>query len=146
LGPDHPLVGLDLFNVGNVYLATDDYAAAEPLFRRSLAIAERAFDGENPAVADSLVGLGETVWFARGGDEAVPLLHRALAIRETHDVAPEAVAFARWLLGRALFDSSPDRAHARELIEQAEHDLRAAGPNGARPLAAVDAWLAEHPR
>ena len=42
LGPDHPNVAIDLNNLGVLYDAQGKYSEAEPLFKRALAIDEKA--------------------------------------------------------------------------------------------------------
>src|SRR3954452_1144789 len=42
LGPDHPNVAESLNNLAGLYLAQGGYAEAEPLYKRSLAIFEKA--------------------------------------------------------------------------------------------------------
>ena len=59
-----------------------DYDAAEPLFRRALAINERALGPEHPVTATSLNNLSALLSDKGDYDAAEPLYHRALAIRE----------------------------------------------------------------
>ena len=42
VGPDHPSVALSLNNLAALYSSQGQYAAAEPLYKRSLAIREKA--------------------------------------------------------------------------------------------------------
>ena len=59
-----------------------DYAAAEQLFLRALAIKEKALGPDHPGVAMALNNLGE-LYYAQGRyDEPEPLLRRGLAIDE----------------------------------------------------------------
>jgi tetratricopeptide (TPR) repeat protein len=58
------------------------YAEAEPLFRRALAIDERVFGPDHPALAADLRGLGRLLWRTDQSAEAEGLLCRALAIDE----------------------------------------------------------------
>jgi tetratricopeptide (TPR) repeat protein len=62
--------------------AKGDYAGAESLYRRALAIREQALGPEHPDTAASLNGLASLLW-AQGDDAgAEPLYRRALAIAE----------------------------------------------------------------
>ena len=58
------------------------YAEAEPLFKRSLAIWEKALGPEHPDVATSLSNLGVLIGMQGRYADAEPLLKRSLAIRE----------------------------------------------------------------
>ncbi|MBT1570101.1 tetratricopeptide repeat protein, partial [Klebsiella pneumoniae] len=59
LGPDHPDVATSLNNLAELYRSQGQYAQAEPLFKRSLAIWERALGPDHPDVATSLNNLAE---------------------------------------------------------------------------------------
>ncbi len=51
---DHPHVATGLNNLAELYQAQGRYAEAEPLYRRSLAIDEKALGPEHPNLATSL--------------------------------------------------------------------------------------------
>src|SRR4030095_6572230 len=71
-----------LNSLANLYRAKGDYAKAEPLHQRALAIREKALGPEHPAVAGPLNNLAD-LYNAKGDyAKAEPLLQRALAIRE----------------------------------------------------------------
>ena len=73
---------MDLNNLGLLYYTEGQYAQAEPLHVRALAIREEAFGPEHPDVAQSLSNLAG-LYLAQGEDgKAEPLLVRALAIKE----------------------------------------------------------------
>ena len=79
LNPEDPDIlnetALALYYAGN-------YREAEPLYKRSLAIREKALGKDHPHVAASLNGLA-VLYDSQGKyDEAEPLYKRALAIRE----------------------------------------------------------------
>ena len=75
-------VAVDLTNLAGLYYKQGDYAQAEPLLKRSLAIGEKALGPEHPDVARILHGLA-MLCIAQGKHaEAEPLLKRSLAIRE----------------------------------------------------------------
>ena len=57
VGPDHPDVATSLNNLAVLYLDQGQYAQAEPLYQRSLAIWEKALGPEHPNVATSLNNL-----------------------------------------------------------------------------------------
>ena len=62
--------------------ATGDYAAAEPLYRRALAIAEKAQGPEHPSTGTSLNNLALLLQATGDYAAAEPLYRRALAIAE----------------------------------------------------------------
>jgi tetratricopeptide (TPR) repeat protein len=79
---DHPSVATGLNNLAVVLKAKGDYAGAEPLFRQSLEIREKALGPNHPETADSLYNLAD-LFDARGDyADAEPLYRQALAIDE----------------------------------------------------------------
>src|SRR5260370_1314145 len=79
LRPDDPGV---LNNLGNSLTDAGDYAGAEPLLQRALAINEKALGPYHPGVANSMNNLA-TLLQARGDYRgAEPLYRQALAIKE----------------------------------------------------------------
>ncbi|MCX7003949.1 MAG: tetratricopeptide repeat protein, partial [bacterium] len=71
-----------LNNLALVYKAQGQYAAAEPLYKRALAIDEKAVGPDHPAVATDLNNLA-VLYYSQGQYAAAePLLRRALAIRD----------------------------------------------------------------
>ena len=57
-GPDHPTVATSLNDLATLYQAQGKYAEAEPLYKRALAIREKALGPEHPDFALSLDNLG----------------------------------------------------------------------------------------
>ncbi len=80
--PDDPRLATTLNNLGEFYRAQGKYTEAEPLYKRALAIYEKALGPEHPHVAVSLNNLGEFYRAQGRYAEAEPLLKRALAIVE----------------------------------------------------------------
>ena len=58
LGPEHPDIARDLYNLGEVYISQSRYEEAEPLLKRALEMSERHLGPEHPATARSLQTLG----------------------------------------------------------------------------------------
>jgi tetratricopeptide (TPR) repeat protein len=81
-GPDDPGVGLALNNLANIYRKLGRYTEAESLWKRSLAIREKAFGPEHPNVATALNNLALLYTDLNRHAEAEPLYQRSLAIRE----------------------------------------------------------------
>ena len=81
-GASDPRLATSLFYLAELYREQSRYAEAEPLYRRSLAIWEKALGPDHPNVAGSLNNLA-LLYQAQGRfAEAEPLYRRSLAIRE----------------------------------------------------------------
>jgi tetratricopeptide (TPR) repeat protein len=75
-------VAISLNNLADFYRAQGRYADAEPLYKRALAIREKALGPDHPDIATSLNTLAE-LYRAQGRyADAEPLYKRSLAIRE----------------------------------------------------------------
>ncbi len=74
----------DLNNLAELYRAQGRYAEAEPLYKRSLAIREKALDAEHPDVAQSLENYAALLRKTGRADEATEMEVRAKAIRAKH--------------------------------------------------------------
>ena len=74
----------DLNNMAALYSAQGKYAEAEPLYKSSLAIREKALGPEHPNVAKSLENYSDLLRKTRRGDEAAMMDARAKAIRAKH--------------------------------------------------------------
>ena len=73
-----------LFNqLGVLFDVKADYAEAEPLKRRALAIDEKSYGPDHPEVAIRLNNLAQLLKATNRLAEAEPLYRRALAIDET---------------------------------------------------------------
>ena len=57
LGAQHPGTALSLNNLAELYRVQGDYAAAEPLYKRALAIREKTLGAQHPSTATSLNNL-----------------------------------------------------------------------------------------
>ena len=75
-------MGTSLNNLAELYRAQSRDAEAGPLYRRSIAIFEKALGLEHPSVGTSLNNLAELYRDQGRYDEAEPLYKRSLAIRE----------------------------------------------------------------
>ena len=81
LGLEHPAVAGSLNNLALLYHNQGQYAQAEPLYQRALAIREKALSPEHPAVATYLENYVLCLRAVDRPDEAAPLESRAKAIR-----------------------------------------------------------------
>ena len=73
-----------LNNLAGLYDAQGKYGEAEPLYRRALAIREKALGPEHPDVATCLENYAILLKKMGRGAEAEPLEARAQAIRAKH--------------------------------------------------------------
>ncbi|MCI0490795.1 MAG: tetratricopeptide repeat protein, partial [Blastocatellia bacterium] len=127
-----------LNNLAELYHTKGDYAKAEPLYERALAIEEKALGPDHPSVATSLNNLSSL--YESKGDyaKAEPLYQRVLAIREKA-LGPEHPDVARSLNNIAgLYDTKGDYAKAEPLYKRAlairEKALGPEHPDVARSL------------
>ena len=72
-------------NLASLYQAQGNYADAEPLYRRSLAINEKVLGPEHPDVAQSLENYAALLRKTGRADEAVEMEARAKAIRAKYE-------------------------------------------------------------
>ncbi len=75
----------DLNNLALLYQAQGNYAEAEPLYRRSLAIQEKALGPEHPNVVQSLENYAALLRETGRADEAAEMEARAKAIRAKYE-------------------------------------------------------------
>ena len=128
-GEQDPRVGSSLNNLAALYQVQGKYGEAEPLYRRSLAIREKALGSEHREVAQSLNNLAG-LYHAQGKyAEAEPLFGRALAINEKAlGPAHPAVAISLGSLASLYHDQSKS-AEAEPLFKRALAILeKALGP------------------
>jgi tetratricopeptide (TPR) repeat protein len=81
MGQGHPAVAIALNNLADLHGAQGEYAEAELLYRRSLAILESALGPEHPDVARSLETLSKLYRVMGRAEDAKELAERAAAIR-----------------------------------------------------------------
>jgi len=87
-GYEHPDTGIILFRLGSLYADQEEYAKAEQLLMRELAISEKIAGSIHPDTAATLFRLGVLYADKQEPGKAEPLLVRALAIYEK-EVGPE---------------------------------------------------------
>ena len=83
-GPDHPTTTLFFDGSAALPRVQGNYAGAEPLYERSLAIREKTLGPEHPDVATSLENYADLLRKTGRSDEAETLEARTKAIREKH--------------------------------------------------------------
>ena len=80
LGPAHPEVATILTNLALLYQDQGQYAAAEPLYKRALAIEEKALGPDHPEVATTLNNLASLYRATKRVKQAEVLEQRAKTI------------------------------------------------------------------
>lgn len=80
--PEHIEVAKSLNNLGRYHQTRTEYAVAESLFARSLAIKEKALGPKHPSMAGTLTNLAFLLRTTGKYEKADSLFRRALAIRE----------------------------------------------------------------
>ncbi len=125
-GPDDERLATSLNYLAALYRTQGKYAAAKPLYQRSLAIREKALGPEHPDVALSLNNLA-ALYYAQGNyAQAEPLYQRALTIREKA-LGPEAPDVAQSLENYAALlretrrDAEAEKLEARAQAIRAKH-------------------------
>jgi tetratricopeptide (TPR) repeat protein len=114
LGPDHPKLAMLLRDFGNTYLLRNNPRAAEPFFRRALALVE---EGNPRDLPPFLNDMGALSWALGRREEAVAYLGRSVAMLEQQagrdhpelaeplaNLAAAYCASGRCPLGENLFD------------------------------------------
>ena len=81
-GLEDPRRAASLNNLAELYKAQGKYAESEPLYKRALAIWEKALGPGHPGLATSLNNLADLYRLQGKYTKAEPLHKRALAIRE----------------------------------------------------------------
>lgn len=110
--------------LAGLYVDQGQYAQAEPLFRRALAINEKSLGPDHPAVAKSVNSLA--VLYTNQGQytQAEPLYKRALAIREK-TLGPNHHAVAASLENLAVLYRDTKRVAEAVRLEQLAAKIRA---------------------
>ncbi len=83
-GSSSPRLATSLNNLAEVYRLEGRYAEAEPLFKRALAIFEKALGPEHPNVATGLENYAALLRKTGRADEATEMEACAKAIRAKH--------------------------------------------------------------
>jgi len=112
--------------VAALYKTQGQYAQAEPLYKHSLAILEKALGPDHPEVATSLNNLAE-LYLAKGEyAQAEPLFKRARAILEKA-YGPDHPHVAASLSNMAALYRKTDRVKEAEALEKRAAAIRAIG-------------------
>ncbi len=119
-GSSDPRMATSLNNLAALYDTQGKYDQAEPLYRRSLAIREKALGPDHPDVATSLNNLAALYKTQGKYDQAEPLYKRSLAIKEKA-LGPDHPDVATVLENYAgLLKATERPGQAEELLKRAE--------------------------
>ena len=142
-GPDHPKLAEPLNNRGEALALLGRHTEAERDLRAAIDLAAIWVGPDHPWTANSLTALGKTLIAQQRSPEAIPILKRALGIRERSAPNSELVAEARFALARARWEVDQDRRGARAAAGAARDAYRSL-PGQTKHAAEVDDWLAKH--
>ncbi|HMF40113.1 MAG TPA: tetratricopeptide repeat protein [Polyangia bacterium] len=144
-GPSSPLLGHALGNRGEALALLGRHAEAEKDLRESLVHWAQMVPPDHPWIAYPLTALGKSLIASGRAREAVPILERAVRIRERGEPNRDMVAESRFALARARWEAGGDRDAARTLAVTARDGYREL-PGQAKHAAEIDGWLAAHGR
>jgi hypothetical protein len=142
-GRGSPRLATPLNNRGEALMHLGRYAEAEHDLSESLERYAEYVPVDHPWVAYPLTALGTTLLATDRAKEALPVLERALQIREHAEPTSDLVAETRFTLARALWETGTQRARARMLAATAGDTYNKAPSLSAR-AAEVKAWLEQH--
>jgi len=129
-------------NLGNLSNREGRFDAAVSACNEALAIDSGRLGQDDPELAYPLSCLGEALLGQGERQRAVEVLSRANTLREAADVTPGALAWTRWLLGRALWEAGEADQRALEHLAYARRVFAELGEGAASELADLKAWLA----
>lgn len=142
-GEENFEVALAYNNLGEVLYQQERYEDAHDAFAQGLRRNERARGLEHPDNAAMLMGIGKTFMKRKRYGDAVPLLRRAVRLREAHSQDRQLLGVMRYALAIAVQRGPGDLPEATDLVTRAAADFEAADlPTG--DLERAQAWLLEH--
>ena len=148
IGLDHPRSAPPLVNYAELMNRLGRFEEARAAAERALEVFERETDPNGLYVTYPLSALGLSHIGMNRFEQAIPLLARAVRIREAKETVLAKRAEVHFGLGRALWGAGHlhDRGRARELVANARTEyLKApATPATERELVEIDRWLASH--
>ncbi|HTB60096.1 MAG TPA: serine/threonine-protein kinase [Polyangia bacterium] len=140
-GKESPQVGHPLGNRGESYELLGRYPEAERDLRKAVDLSAQWVGADHPWTAYPLTELGKTLFLEHRVREALPILERALRIREKSEPNVELVAETRFALARARWEVGQDRTGALTLAGAARDTYRKM-PAEAKHAAEIEAWMA----
>jgi hypothetical protein len=143
-GRGSPIQWDTLWNRGTVFASLHEYDKAEDDLRVSVDMSVTLFGEGHPWTAGPLTELGKILIAEGKHREALPVLEKALRIREGREPNEEDVAETRFALAQARWALDRDRTGALTLAISARDAYRHL-PNHEKRADEVDAWLAGKP-
>jgi eukaryotic-like serine/threonine-protein kinase len=140
-GSASPLLWQPLDTRAEVFQLLGRYQEAESDLRSAVERVEGLEGSNHIWTAIALNDLGETLYDEHKLGQAIPILERALRIRERSDPSLENVAETRLALGRALWEAGEDRSRAVALATSARDTYRKL-PGHESQVAEAQVWLA----
>jgi eukaryotic-like serine/threonine-protein kinase len=140
-GSSSPQLAFPLGDRGESFEFLGRYPEAERDLRLASDLSSQWVGPDHPWTAYPLTALGKTLLLDHRAREAMPVLERALRIREKSEPNAEMVAETRFALAEARWELGQDRAGALVLAGAARDAYRKM-PEQAKHAAEVDAWLA----
>jgi tetratricopeptide (TPR) repeat protein len=137
-------IGIALGNLGNTSNRAGRYAEAADYCQRSYDNDVQFLPPEHPDLAYPLTCLGEARLGEGKAKDALAPLQQAHALRNRIDVDEAALAWTRWLYGRALSESGTDTTTGIRYVRFAEDIFTKLGDATRVELADVERWLDQH--
>jgi serine/threonine-protein kinase len=143
LGLEHPTVAIGLTNYAEILNRLGRFREAGEHASRALAVFERETDPQGLYVTYPLYALAVSHIGTGDFEIALPLIERAVRIREALETSLAKLAEVHFAFARAWLGVGHDPARAYELAERARNEYRQAPatPATARELDEIDKWL-----
>jgi len=139
-GAENPLLAHPLGNRGEALALLGRYAEAEKDLREAIARWPSIVGVDHPNIAYPLTALGKSLLAVGRAREAIPVLERAVRIRERNEPKRDMIAESQFALARARWEAGVDRDGSRTLALAARDAYRAL-PGETKHAAEIDAWL-----
>jgi len=145
LGPAHPRTAILLFNYGEVLNRLKRYQAARVVAQRALEILEGNVASDGLILAYPLMALGLGYLNDDMAAEALPLLERAVRIRDAGETEPALRGESHFALARALRATGAPGKRAVALAQTALGEFSRAlrAPGARREIVRLQEWLDE---
>ncbi len=146
LGSDHPMVAMQRASYAQLANRLQRFEEARDLAESALATFEHETDPHGLDITYPLLALGVSHTGAGAFEDALPVLERAVDIRDAKETFRPRLAEAHFALGRALWGAGRNPSRALALVKQAQGEYSETPRTAAskRSLAEIERWLASH--